>query len=101
MTGTRLDSPMKAPAATRLGKTCGNGGRALKGIALVVTEGAFFALPAPNGAGESTAAGVTASPAVKSAGRGQASGTDAEAHPEATTAPAERFPITGTRLDSL
>ncbi len=72
---------MKALEITRLEKTYGNGFRALKGIDLVVNEGDFFALLGPNGAGKSTTIGIIASLVVKSGGRVQALGMDADDQP--------------------
>jgi ABC-2 type transport system ATP-binding protein len=51
-----------------LHKTYRNGFEALKGIALKVEEGDFFALLGPNGAGKSTAISIIASLINKSAG---------------------------------
>jgi len=59
---------MNALSIRNLRKTYNNGFEALKGIALDVVEGDFFALLGPNGAGKSTAIGIISSLVNESSG---------------------------------
>ncbi len=59
---------MKALSIRNLRKTYKGGFEALKGIALDVEEGDFFALLGPNGAGKSTAIGIICSLVNKTSG---------------------------------
>jgi len=60
---------MKALSLFALRKVYKNGFEALKGIALDVEEGDFFALLGPNGAGKSTTIGIIASLVNKTSGK--------------------------------
>jgi len=57
-----------------------NGVAALKGIALTVEEGDFFALLGPNGAGKSTTIGIVSSLVNKTAGAVRVFGLDIDTH---------------------
>ena len=59
-----------------LSKVYDNGFEALKGIALTVEQGDFFALLGPNGAGKSTTIGIICSLVAKSAGKISVFGVD-------------------------
>ncbi len=63
-----------------LRKIYGNGVAALKGIALSVDEGDFFALLGPNGAGKSTTIGIVSSLVNKTAGAVLVFGFDIDTH---------------------
>ncbi len=67
---------MHALTIESLGKTYGNGTRALKSIDLKVKDGDFFALLGPNGAGKSTLIGIVCSLITKTSGTVKIFGTD-------------------------
>lgn len=61
-----------------LSKVYDNGFEALKGIALTVEQGDFFALLGPNGAGKSTTIGIICSLVAKSTGKVSVFGVDTD-----------------------
>ena len=63
-----------------LRKTYDNGFEALKGIALEVEQGDFFALLGPNGAGKSTTIGVISTLVNRSAGEVEVFGRNVDTH---------------------
>ena len=73
---------MSALEIAGLRKVYANGLEALKGVALTVQEGDFFALLGPNGAGKSTIIGIVSSLVNKTAGTVSIYGYDTETEPE-------------------
>lgn len=74
---------MNALSLTDLRKVYKNGFEALKGIALDVEEGDFFALLGPNGAGKSTTIGIIASLVNKTSGTVSVFGHDLDRETDA------------------
>ncbi len=73
---------MSALEIAGLRKVYANGLEALKGVALTVQEGDFFALLGPNGAGKSTIIGIVSSLINKTAGTVSIYGYDTDTQPE-------------------